>query len=107
MRAGAVTKETVDPGALGLPAAAPDALRGADAAFNASVVRSVLAGQHGPVRDAVLLNAAAALVAVDAVEGPLLGQLAAALRRAAQAVDSGAAASVLERWVAATQSAGG
>jgi anthranilate phosphoribosyltransferase len=105
VRAGAVTKETVDPGALGLPAPASDALRGADPAFNASVVRSVLAGQHGPVRDAVLLNAAAALVAVDATDGPLRGQLAAGLVRAAEAVDSGAAAAVLERWVAATQSA--
>ena len=69
----------------------------------------VLAGEPGPVRDTVLLNAAAALVAADAAEAEpatatledrLAGRAGA---RAPPAVDSGAAAEVLDRWVAATR----
>jgi anthranilate phosphoribosyltransferase len=76
------------------------------------VVCAVLAGSPGPVRDAVLLNAAAALVAADAHEqaggisaeelaGQLEDRLAAALAAAAGSVDSGAAGAVLDRWVKA------
>ena len=65
--------------------------------------RRVLAGERGPVRDAVLVNAAGALVAFDGVAaGPptdVHAALAAALGRAAQAVDSGAGEQVLARWV--------
>jgi anthranilate phosphoribosyltransferase len=65
----------------------------------------VLGGDTGPVRDTVLLNAAAALVAVDAdaPAGTLEERLGRGLEQAAQAVDSGAATAVLDRWVAATQ----
>jgi len=72
-----------------------------------------LAGETGPVRDAVLLNAAAALVAVDACGGalidvslsdqPLAEQLRAAIGRAASVVDSGAAARALDGWVSNSQ----
>jgi anthranilate phosphoribosyltransferase len=100
----AVSPTTVDALDLGLPRATLDDLRGGDAAANAAVVRSVLAGDKGPVRDAVLLNAAAGLVAVDgAGRGPLPQLLATALVEAAESVDSGAAAGVLERWVSASQ----
>lgn len=99
---GAVTTATVDPAAYGLAPATTEDLRGGDAAHNADVVRRVLAGERGPVRDAVLLNAGAAL-AVHATPGdPVDTALGAGLTRAAQAVDSGAAAALLERWVAAT-----
>lgn len=104
VRGGAVTHEVVDPARLGLPASPAEALRGGDAAFNAAAVRSLLAGQPGPVRDAVLLNAAAALVALEADDAHLDDRLAAGLVTAAAAVDSGAAAGVLDRWVAATRS---
>ena len=104
IRRGEVTEEAFDPKELGIRPATVEELRGGDAAANAAVVRDVLSGGAGPARDAVLLNAAAGLVAfaVDA-EGPLTGRMAAALKRAEQSIDTGAAASVLEKWVALTQ----
>ena len=103
VRGGAVEEHTVDPAGLGIAAGTVEQLRGGDAAANADVVRRLLAGERGPVRDAVLLNASAALVAVgDDRRRGLAEQLAAGMRRAEESVDSGAAASVLERWVAAT-----
>ena len=108
VRAGTVQEVGVDPARLGLPRSAVGDLRGGDAAFNASVVRAVLAGRPGPVRDAVLLNAAAALVALQDATGdppvPLEDALAAGLERAAAAVDSGSALTALDRWVALTRS---
>jgi anthranilate phosphoribosyltransferase len=101
VRDGEVHEERLDPGALGVPPASADALRGGDAPYNAEVARRLLAGEAGPVRDAVLLNAAAALVAYDGIQGDLVSLLGPALERAADAVDSGAAADVLARWVAA------
>ena len=102
VREGRVSRESVDPARLGIAVSSAESLRGGDAAFNAAAVRSLLAGQGGPVRDAVLLNAAAALVALAADDAPLDDGLSAGLAAAAEAVDSGAAAGVLERWVAAT-----
>lgn len=83
-------------------------LRGGDAAANAQVLRDVLAGAHGPIRETVLLNAAAALVA-DArlpgtAQGSLVDRFGAGLGHAGAAIDSGAAADTLERWVAASNS---
>jgi anthranilate phosphoribosyltransferase len=102
---GTVRQASVDPLALGIQRATLEDLRGGDAAHNAGVVRDLLAGVTGPVRDAVLLNAAAAVVASDGV--PAAGEsldeaLRAALVVVADAVDSGAAAATLEAWVAAT-----
>lgn len=62
----------------------------------------LLDGERGPVRDAVLLNSAAALVALDPGEGTLDEQLSAGIARAAESIDSGAAKGALERWVAAS-----
>ncbi|GEL25469.1 anthranilate phosphoribosyltransferase [Pseudonocardia sulfidoxydans NBRC 16205] len=100
----------VDPAALGIEPATREQLRGGDAAFNAAACHALLAGKHGPVRDAVLLNAAGALVAADGVAAhdggtpdgapDLTGPLRGALERAAAAVDSGAAADLLARWAA-------
>src|SRR4051794_21078415 len=102
---GQVREERLDPAGLGLAAAAPDGLKGADAAHNASVARRILGGEPGPVRDAVLLNAAAALAAYDGVTAAPVGeQIGALLPRAAEAVDSGAAAALLDRWVSVSQS---
>jgi anthranilate phosphoribosyltransferase len=102
---GEVRADRLDPRELGLAPAGPDALRGADAAHNAAVTRAFLDGEKGAVRDAVLLNAAAALVAYDGVAaGPVADQVAAALPRAAEAVDSGAAAAALDHWVSVSQS---
>lgn len=62
----------------------------------------LLAGETGPVRDAVLLNSAAALVALDPGEGTLAEQLSAGIAKAAESIDSGAAGRALERWIVAS-----
>jgi anthranilate phosphoribosyltransferase len=106
---GSVVEEHFDPRSLGIEFAPVDALRGADAAYNASVARKLFEGETGPVRDAVLLNAGATLAALDGLEvpegelAPLTDRLAAGVERAKQALDTGAAAATLERWSAATQ----
>src|SRR5438477_51315 len=89
------------PASLGLPLASVADLRGGDAVQNAAVVRAVLAGERGPVRDIVLLNAAAALAAAAGVAGPeaVVPALADGYARAAEAVDSGAASALLDRWI--------
>ncbi|WP_341716979.1 anthranilate phosphoribosyltransferase [Micromonospora sp. FIMYZ51] len=102
--AGGTVRETVvDATDLGVPRATLADLRGGDAAYNAEVTRRLLDGERGPVRDAVLVNAAAAL----ATQGPLDGDLTAALRanldRAAESIDSGAAAQALTRWLDTTR----
>src|SRR5580692_7988367 len=117
---GIVSETSFDPAVLGLPRATLADLRGGDSAHNASVVRSLLAGQAGPVRDIVLLNAAAAMAAAgglgavaaarsadEAATAVATGEalaktLSEGLARAAQAVDSGAAAALLARWVDAS-----
>jgi anthranilate phosphoribosyltransferase len=104
---GTVSTERVAPEDVGLARAVPDALRGADAAFNAGVTRRFLAGEGGPVRDAVLLNASAALAAIEPTAEPVAARLSAAMQRAAEAVDSGAAADALDRWVQTSRSLAG
>jgi anthranilate phosphoribosyltransferase len=108
---GTVTLTELDPLPLGLPRATIADLRGADATHNASVVRSVLAGEHGPVRDIVVLNAAAAIAASEglsavagaAAPGESLAKiLAGGVGRAAEAIDSGAACDLLTRWAEAS-----
>jgi anthranilate phosphoribosyltransferase len=96
---GSVTETIVDTVDLGLPRSEPGDLTGGDAAFNAEVARRVLAGEPGPVRDAVLVNAAAALAANGGLRGDLRTLLSAGIERATTAIDSGAAAAVLANWV--------
>ena len=104
VRFGTVTETVLDAEDLGVERAKAAELRGADAAYNADVTRSVLAGDRDAVRDAVLVNAAAALTARSGWGDDLPGALRANLARAAAAVDSGAAADLLQRWVALAQS---
>jgi anthranilate phosphoribosyltransferase len=87
----------VSPAELGLREASLEEVAGGSPEENAAVVRAVLGGEEGPPRELVLLNAAAAIYA-----GGLAPDLAAGLERAAEAIDSGAAATVLERLVAET-----
>jgi anthranilate phosphoribosyltransferase len=101
---GGVTALSFDPSDVGLPPATLEDLRGGDAAHNAEVVRSLLDGVRGPVRDAVLLNAAAALVAAGVGEGDLMKRITAGLDLANRSVDSGDAADALRRWVDASSS---
>ncbi|MEE1621180.1 anthranilate phosphoribosyltransferase [Zafaria sp. Z1313] len=106
VRGGHVSEQVLDATDLGLDRATLEDLRGGDAAHNAQVVRDVLGGRRGPVRDAVVLNAAGGLVALDADAGePLAARLSRAAARAEESIDSGAAASVLDRWAGATQRA--
>jgi len=94
LRDGQVRSFTVDPVALGLAPAIPDELQGGTPDVNAEAVRRVLAGDHGAHRNIVVLNAAAGLVVADRVS-----DLAEGIERAAESIDSGAAARVLQRLV--------
>jgi anthranilate phosphoribosyltransferase len=103
VRDGTVMATRVDPAALAIEAPEPDALRGADPSYNADVARRVFDGEKGPVRDAVVLNAAAALVALDATVDDLDERLVAAMAKVSDAIDLGEARSVLDRWVRVSQ----
>jgi anthranilate phosphoribosyltransferase len=109
---------TLDPTALGIPVPPPDALRGGSAARNAAIFRTLLDTPAdravAGLRDAVTLNAAAALVAFDAAGGSLPFELpaasadlhdrmAAALPRARAALDDGRAGTLLDRWITTSQ----
>lgn len=107
VQAGVVRHDRLDPAAFGVPVSRRDDLRGGNAAANAVAVRRLLAGAPGPIRDAVLLNAAAALVAHHGLGGDLTEDLSEMTQRAAQAVDSGAAATLLERWTGLTNKLSG
>jgi len=102
---GTVSQVSFDPADLGIPRSAPADLQGGDPAHNAAVVRSFLSGSPGPVREISLLNAGAALAAEAGVAGPddLLTALADGYQKAAAAVDSGAAADLLERWISVSK----
>lgn len=109
---GDVTPTSIDPARLGIPAADPADLVGGEVAVNLAVAQDLFAGKPGAVRDAVLLNAAAALAAhagladvVAAGGGEQLSDalhaaLAAGLQRAATAIDSGAAQKLATDWAA-------
>lgn len=106
---GLVTEHDLDPRELGIERAVIDDLVGGDAAHNAMVVHSTFGGVRGPVRDIVLLNAAAGLVAF-ALAGdpgqsqiPIVQRFRDKLAVAAEAVDSGAATAKLAQWVTATR----
>jgi anthranilate phosphoribosyltransferase len=90
-RDGEVNTFYLHPTDVGMTKSAPDALRGGDAEDNASIARRVLAGEPGPQRDVVLLNAAAALLIAGSVS-----RIQDGLALAADAIDNGKAAAVLE-----------
>jgi anthranilate phosphoribosyltransferase len=99
---GTVTVDTIDPVDYGIARAPIEALRGGDAEFNAAVAHRVFAGERGPVRDAVLLNAAAAMAAYRGVSGNLHEQIEIGLATAATVVDNGSAARLLADWARCT-----
>jgi anthranilate phosphoribosyltransferase len=90
VRDGRITLETVIPEQFGLTRAPLSALRGGDAAANAAILRAIFAGEPGPCRDIVLLNAAAVLVVADCAR-----DLHAGIDLARQAIDSGAVTALL------------
>jgi anthranilate phosphoribosyltransferase len=95
---GRVREFTIAPEDAGLPLGSPAALKGGDAAENAAALRAVLDGFGGPYRNAVLLNAAAALVIAGRA-----GTLREGAEIAARAIDQGAAKAALEALVAITR----
>ena len=97
---GRIRSFTVAPEDAGLKRAPPEAVRGGDPAENAAALTALLSGAAGAYRDIVLLNAAAALIVADRAS-----DLRAGAAMAAKAIDSGAAAAVLERLRHATQPA--
>jgi anthranilate phosphoribosyltransferase len=99
---GAVDEISVAPEDVGLQRATAADLRGGDAAHNADVVRRLVDGAPGPVRDAVVLNAGAALAVYAKRSGDPLDQLREGVAAAGEAIDAGAARAILDRWVAAS-----
>jgi anthranilate phosphoribosyltransferase len=97
LRDGETRTYDIDPTALGLGLVGAGALVGGDATTNARISREVLEGATGPVRDIVLLNAAAGLVVAD-----LAADLVDGIALAASVLDDGSAAGALERLVAAS-----
>jgi anthranilate phosphoribosyltransferase len=95
VRGGDVREGHLDPTTFGLARATLDDLRGGDALEGAAIARAVLAGEAGPRRDVVLLNAGAALEVAGQASS-----LEEGIRVAAGAIDSHAAARTLERWLA-------
>ncbi len=106
LAAHATVRETsIDPKYFGLAAATTEQLRGGDRAYNANVVREVLAGGGRGVRDAVLLNAAAAIAVYDGIDGSstLHDLIAKGIDEGRRAIDSSAASALLARWVDSSQ----
>ena len=97
VRDGLATETTIDPADLGFERVTVDDLLGGDADASAAIVRTVLAGEGGPRRDVVLLNAGAVLEVAGRA-----ATLADGVALAAETIDSGAAAAALDRWVAAS-----
>jgi anthranilate phosphoribosyltransferase len=107
VRDGAIREYSLDPGSVGLERHSLETLRGGDAAHNAQVVRDVIGGMTGPVRDAVVLNAGVALALTVPDRGDkevdLIDALRAGMDRACAAIDDGSVSSLLQRWAIATQ----
>jgi anthranilate phosphoribosyltransferase len=105
VQAGTIDRLTFDPAAFGFERAEISELVGGDAEANAASVRDVLGGATGAVRDAVVLNAAGALVAHAglASDAKWVPAWESGLARAVEAIDSGAAEQLLARWVRFSQ----
>ncbi|CAM3997496.1 anthranilate phosphoribosyltransferase [Smaragdicoccus niigatensis] len=103
---GQISEVTLSPEDFGLPIVGLDALRGADAVVNAAIARDVLAGKPGAVRDAVVLNAGAAIAAFEGFNGNVIDAIKAGISRAEAAIDSGAAAELLAKWATTSQRIG-
>ncbi|SFG09627.1 anthranilate phosphoribosyltransferase [Novosphingobium sp. CF614] len=95
---GDLAMRRVYPADAGLPIAPIEAIRGGEAPYNAEALRRLLAGEPGAYRDAVLFNAAGALIVAGEVEDWARG-----VGKAAEAIDSGLAKALLDRWIAAAR----
>jgi len=93
-----IRRYDVTPQELGFPLAAPEDVAGGVPQENAATARAILAGEPGPKRDLAVLNAGAAIYAAGRVD-----DLRGGVEAAAAAVDSGAAADTLDRYIALSQ----
>ena len=93
-----VTIERMNAGDAGLASVPVSNLRGGDAAFNAAALRRLLLGEMGAYRDAVLFNAAAALIVAGEVD-----DLREGIEEAAEVIDKGLANTLLDCWIAAVK----
>ncbi|HVM34961.1 MAG TPA: anthranilate phosphoribosyltransferase [Actinomycetota bacterium] len=100
LKDGNIDRWTIGPEDLGFDVVPLEELRGGSAGENAHLIRSLFDGEAGPRRDVVLLNAAAGLLAAGVVSGMEQG-----VGRAADALDSGAAAATLDRMITASAAA--
>ncbi|MFZ4516375.1 MAG: anthranilate phosphoribosyltransferase [Acidimicrobiia bacterium] len=100
VRPDGVTRSEWDPQAFGIAPASIDDLAGGDAAHNAAIVRAVLAGKTGPVRDIAVYNAAAALLVAG-----LARDISEGMQQAAAAIDDGRAQGALDALVATSRAA--
>ena len=99
-----ISSDRIEPSDFDLDSAPISALVGGEAEENARITRAIFAGEHGAPRDAVLLNAAAAIAAFDGdLDSDIHQRLQAALKRAATAVDTGKATALLNHWATLTQ----
>ena len=104
VRDGQVEQHELNPQDFGISIVPVEALAGRDGTHNAGIVRDMLGGATGPVRDAVLLNTAAGLTAYDMnASGHLFDRISANIERAQESIDSGAAQQVLNNWVNASR----
>jgi len=101
---GEISSDRIDAKDFSLQNAPLSAIVGGDATENARISLAILAGERGAPRDAVLLNAAAAIAAFEGdLDIDLKNRITSGLDRASQAVDSGAALNLLKKWAALTQ----
>lgn len=98
IRDGLIAMKRVEPADAGLPSAPIEGIKGGDATHNAAELRKLLLGAPGPYRDAVLLNAAGALIVAGEVESWADG-----VEEAAETIDKGLANALLNCWIDAVK----
>jgi anthranilate phosphoribosyltransferase len=97
---GEISSDRIDAKDFSLAYAPISALVGGDAQENARITKAIFAGERGAPRDAVLLNAAAAIAAFDGeFELSIHERISKSLKKATESVDSGKANSLLDKWV--------
>jgi anthranilate phosphoribosyltransferase len=105
---GTIASDRIEPAEFGLSSAPISALVGGDAQENARITRAIFNGEHGAPRDAVLLNAAAAIAAFEGeLDSDIHQRLQSALVRAIDAIDSGKATQLLNEWATLTHTLAG
>ena len=101
---GKFSKNSLDPLDFAIDRAPVSALVGGDAKENAEITKAIFAGERGAPRDAVVLNAAAAIAAYEGLTNLSLNErIEAGIEKAIQAIDSGKATTLLNQWVALSQ----